>query len=269
VPRRLPPPRSPTFQHAKTAFRRAACIYTVGGSVAAATSAALLFLFESYSVPSTTSPLTLSACYAGMFWSWSFFTVVALALFCGPDRPLRGLLLLVYAGMLPLIGLLLELAGAPRLPLADVGVMSKDEMDLLLSFASNVTGQPVTAESVMFSAHLQPIVFWSLSAAPLIIPFLAFNRFVRGTVGPLFISSALMMLLSTFFINDLVLYTPPGVWFAVHLKRVFGDATFQVLTAISLALSVAVAWFGLVWIAGRYRRMKLSDQTFLFDALWL
>jgi hypothetical protein len=39
VPRRLPPPRSPTFQHAKTGFRRAACFYTLGGSVAAATSA--------------------------------------------------------------------------------------------------------------------------------------------------------------------------------------------------------------------------------------
>jgi hypothetical protein len=268
-PRRLPPPRSPTFQHAKTAFRRAACFYTLGGSVAAATSAALLFLFGIYSVPSTLSRLTLSACYAGVFWSWSFFTIVALALFCGPDRHLRGLLLLVYVGMLPLMGLLLELAGAPRLPFADVGLMSKDETDLLLSFASNVMGQPVTAESVTFSPHLQPIVFWSLSAAPVMIPFLAFNRFIRGTVGPLFISLALMMLLSIFFINDLVLYTSPGVWFAVHMKRVFGDATFQVLTVISLALSVAVAWFGLVWIARRYRRMKLSDQTFLFDALWL
>jgi len=36
-PRTLPPLRSPTFQHAKTAFRRAACFYTLGGSVAAAT----------------------------------------------------------------------------------------------------------------------------------------------------------------------------------------------------------------------------------------
>ena len=30
-----------------------------------------------------------------------------------------------------------------------------------------------------------------------------------------------------------------------------------------------VAWFVLLWIARRYRRMQLSDQTFLFDALWL
>jgi hypothetical protein len=146
--------------------------------------------------------------------------------------------------------------------------MSKDQAALLLSFASTV-GQPVSAESVSFSPHLQPIVFWSLSAAPVMIPFLAFNRFIRGTVGPLFINLALMILLSTFFINNLVLYTSPGVWFAVHIKRVFGGATFQVLTVISLMLSVVVAWFGLLWIARRYQRMELSDQTFLFDALWL
>jgi hypothetical protein len=268
-PRTLPPLRSPTFQHAKTAFRRAACFYTLGGSVAAATSAGLLFLFGIYSVPSTPSWLTLSVCYASVFWSWSFFTIVALALFCGPDRRLRGLLLLVYVGMLPVMGLLLELAGVPRLPFADIGLMSKDEADLLLSFAGKVIGQPVTAESVTFSPHLQPIVFWSLSAAPVMIPFLAFNRLIRGTVGPLFINLGLMMLLSTFFINDLILYTSPGVWFAVQIKGLFGDATYPVLTGISLTLSAAVAWFGLVWIARRYRRMKLSDQTFLFDALWL
>jgi hypothetical protein len=268
-PRSLAPPQSPTFQHAKTAFRRSACFYALGGSVAAATSAGLLFVFGTYSVPSTPSRLTLLACYAGVFWSWSFFTIVALALFCGPDRRLRGLLFLVYVGMLPTMGVLLELAGAPRLPFTDVGLMPKDEAVLLLSFAGNVMAQPITAESVTFSPHLQPIVFWSLSAAPVMVPFLAFNQFIRGTVGPLFINLALMMLLSTFFINDLVLYTSPGVWFAVHMKRVFGGATFQVLTVISLALSALVAWFGLLWIARRYRRMKFSDQTFLFDALWL
>jgi hypothetical protein len=268
-PRSQAPPRSPTFQHAKTAFRCAACFYALGGFVAAATSAGLLFLFGIYSVPSTPSRLTLSACYAGVFWLWSSFTIVALALFCGPDRRLRGFLFLVYVGMLPAMGVLLELAGAPRLPFVDVGLMSKDEAVLLLSFASKVTRQPVSAESVSFSPHLQPIVFWSLSAAPVMIPFLAFNRFIRGTVGPLFINLALMMLLSTFFINDLALYTTPGVWFAVCIKRIFGGATFQVLTVISLALSALVASFGLLWIARRYRRKQLSDQTFLLDALWL
>jgi hypothetical protein len=100
--------------------------------------------------------------------------------------------------MLPVMGLLLELAGVPRLPFADIGLMSKDEADLLLSFASKVIGQPVTAESVTFSPHLQPIVFWSLSAAPVMIPFLAFNRLIRGTIGPLFINLGLMMLLGRY-----------------------------------------------------------------------
>jgi hypothetical protein len=83
-------------------------------------------------------------------------------------------------------GVLLELAGAPTLPFADVGLMTKGKAVLLLSLASAVTGQPVTAEAVTFSPHSQPILFWGLSAAPVMIPFLAFNRFIRGTVGPLF-----------------------------------------------------------------------------------
>src|SRR4030095_7076747 len=110
------PPRSPTFQHAETAFRCAACFYALGGFVAAATSAGLLFLFGVSFDPSTPARLTVSAYYAAVFWSWSFFTIVALALFCGPDRRLRGFLFLVYVGMLPVMGVLLEIAGAPRLP---------------------------------------------------------------------------------------------------------------------------------------------------------
>ena len=267
--RRPGPPQSVTFHHANTAFRRSACFYALGGSVVAATTTGLLFLFGIYSVPSTPSRLTLLACYGGVFWSWSFFTVVALALFCGPDRRLRGLLFFAYLGMLPAMGVLLELAGAPRLPFVNVGLMPKDEATLTLWFASYITNQPVTADSVTFSPHLQPILFWGLSTAPIVVPFLAFNKFIRGTVGPLFINLVLMTLLLTFFINDLVVYTSPGIWFVIRMKRVCGGATFQILTVISFALSALVVWFWLLWITRRYRHMKLSDQTFLFDALWL
>jgi hypothetical protein len=261
--------RSPTCQHAKTAFRSAACFYVLGGSLHAATSVALLFVFGIYSLPFTSSQLTVFACYAAVFWSWSLMTIVMLALFCGPDRRLRWLQILGYLGMLPAMGLLLELAGASALPFEDIGLMPKDEADLLLSFASAVIGQPVNAKALAFSPHLQPIVFWSLSAAPVMIAFLAFNRYIRGTVGPLFINLALMTLLSTFLVNDIVLNTSPGLWFVAQIKRILGPSTYGVLTAISFTLSAVVAWFGLRWIARRYRRRQLSDQTFLFDALWL
>ena len=70
----------------------------------------------------------MTACYVGVFWSWSFTTLFALALFWGPDRRFRGLLILGYVGMLPAMGVLLQLAGTPALPFADVGPMlSKDE----------------------------------------------------------------------------------------------------------------------------------------------
>jgi hypothetical protein len=268
-PDRPPPARSPTFQHAETALPRAARAYALGGSVHVAASTGLLFLFGIYSLPSTPSRLTMLACDAAVFWSWSFITMVALALFWGPDRRFRGLLVLGYVGTLLAMGALLQLAGAPALPFANVGLMPKDEAALLLSFASAVTGQPVSAATMTFSPLSQPIVFWSLSMAPVMIPFLAFNRFIRGTVGPLFINLALMMVLSSFLIVDLVIYTSPGIWLARHIKGIFGSRTLGVLMVISLTLSAVIAWSGLLWIARRYRRKQLSDQTFLLDALWL
>jgi len=265
------PARSRTFQHAETASRRAACFYALGGSIHAATSAGLLFLFGIYSLPSTPSRLTILVCYTVVFWSWSLFTMVSLALFWGPDRRARGFLILGYVGMLPAMGALLEVAGAPALPYRDVGLIPMDEASLSLAneLLSALEGQPVAAEALPIAPHLQPILFFALSAAPGPLVFIFFNRFIRGTVGPLFISLALMMVPSTFLIIDLELSTSPGIWLVGHIKEMFGDYTLAVLVVISLTLSAVVAWFGLVWIARRYRRGKLSDQTFLFDSLWL
>ena len=90
--------------------------------------------------------------------------------------------------------------------------MAKDEAALLLVYARAATGQLVTADTVTFSPLMQPLLFWSLAASPLLMLALFFNRFVRGTVGPLFISLALVMVLSTFVIGDVMLQTSPGVW---------------------------------------------------------
>ena len=117
---RSPALRSPTFRHAETAFRKAAGVYVVSGSVHVATSVALLFLFGFLSTPSTPSRLIVLVCYAAVFWSWSVTTMVALALFWGPDRRLRGRLVFGYLAMLPATGLLLLAAGAPRLPFTEV-----------------------------------------------------------------------------------------------------------------------------------------------------
>ena len=111
---------SPTFQHAENAFRRAACVYALGGCVHAATSAGLLFLFGIYSLP-----YTLAVNNDGVLYRRVLVVVfdhsVALALFWGPDRRFRGAPHLGIRGMLPAVGVLLQLAGAPALPFTDVG----------------------------------------------------------------------------------------------------------------------------------------------------
>jgi hypothetical protein len=259
--------RSPAFQHADTGFRRAAVFYALGGSIHSAASVGLLLLFDVYSLPSSPSRLTTVVCAAAIFWSWSFITLITLCIFCGPDRRLRGLLVLSYAGTLLALGVLLAAAGAPALGFADVGLIPKEEAALLLSFASAVTGQAVTADAVKFSPSSQPILFWSLGAAPVMIPFVAFNRFIRGTVGPLFINVALLMVLSSFTLINIILALPEP-WL-VRVKQIFGGSTYLVLLSASIVLSTAAAVLGLRWIARRYRAMRLSDQTFLFDALWL
>jgi len=260
---------TPTFHHASTAFRSAALVYGLGGLLFAATAVVLLFRFGINSLPSSPSRLTLWGCYAGVFWSWCFIVAFALAMFYGPDRRLRIVLSAGYVVTLLGMGLLLQLAGAPPLPFADVGLMPKEEAVLLLSFASAVTGQLVTPESVKFSPFFQPIVFWSLAAVPVAVTMVAFNRPIRGTVGPLFVNGALLIVMLTMVVVDLILMLSPGRWLVKQSNRVFGGGTVDILLAIGVMLSAVVGWFGLQWIARRYRRKRLSDQTFLFDALWL
>jgi MFS family permease len=261
--------RSPTFEHAAATFRRAAAVYFLGGSIHAATSVALL---SALLPPSFASRSTELACYAGRFWGWSFFTLMALALFYGPDRRIRGFLIAIYIVTLLALGALLQLAGAPAVSwaeLANVEPLLKAEADVLFPVAEAVTGTRVSPESVLVSPLTQPILFWARSGAPVVVPVIFFNRFVRGTVGPLFINLALLMVLTTFVFNDLWLHTSVGIRLLVRIKQVLGDDTFAAMTASSLTLAVAIAVLGVLWIARRYRRSELSDQTFLFDALWL
>ena len=55
-----PAARSPTFEHAESAFRKAAGVYVLAGSVHVVASVALLFLFRVLSIPSTSSRSSFS-----------------------------------------------------------------------------------------------------------------------------------------------------------------------------------------------------------------
>jgi hypothetical protein len=258
-------PQSDTFKHAQQGFRRAASCYAVAGAVHAASSTALLFYFGFYSPPRTPSALTTWACYIGVFWAWLFTTIVALALFHGPDRRLRALLVAGYAAMLLVMGILLELAGAPKLPLNDVPIIGPELRELMLSFVRSIMGEAATAKPISFSPHTQPILFFALSAMPIFLVVIGFNRFIRATVGPLFIAVALLLMLGQFAITDLVIATVPKS----IIRQLLGGSPYVAVMVSGFILAGALTCVVLVWTVRRYRQMKLSDQTFLFDVLWL
>jgi hypothetical protein len=266
------PRRSAAFRHADAAFRRAASVYALAGSIHAAASVSLLFLFGFYSLPPTPSPLALLVWRASVFWAWSVFTFVALALFWGPDRRFRLFLVGAYGAGLAAMGAILGAAGAPRLPLVDVALMPRNHRDMLAvsnAVAALVPGPPIEPSSLAFSPNTQPILFWALTGIPMLIPLLGFNRPIRATVGPLFFNLALAITMMTIVFLELAVETSPGVWLIAQLKHAAGSATFPILVTVALVVATALAWRGLLELAARYRGRQLSDQTFLFDALWL
>jgi len=258
-------PRSTTFRHAQRAFHRAGTCYVIAGALHAGVSTALLFVFGFYARPAATSPLTYLACYAAVFWAWFFATIVALALFYGPDRRLRATLVAAYIAALPLLGIFLTLAGAPKLPFTDVRMIDPNLAAVMLSFAHAVTGENVSAETVSFSPLTQPTFFYTLSAAPFMIPVLAFNRFVRGTLGPVCITFAMLATLGVLIGFDLLVVVSR----TIPMKGLFGTHPLSVIAPFTTVVASAVAAVVLFRIVRGYRRMQLSDQTFLFDALWL
>ena len=263
--------RSSTFRLAQSGFRRALFVYALAGSVHVGSSVALLFWFGVLAAPPTSSPLTKLACYGGVAWSWSMITMIALALFWGPDRQIRRYLALGYVAVLLAMGEVLQLAGAPTLSLSDVTLMTGAERAFLLSFVSALIGDRVSGDAVAFSPAVQPILFWGLARSPILIPVIAFNRLVRGTVGPLFITIGLMMTVVT--LGSMNLFSnSPGLWLLGRIKGMLHGSvpgTVAAVAVIGLTLSAALAWLGLRWTAERYRRARTSDQLFLFDALWL
>src|SRR5262245_49847887 len=265
-PSRTEAAHTPTFRHAAFAFRRAAWTCFLAGLLFAVSAVGLLFEAGRVTLPSTSSHLTVWGFYASTFWSWCLLLTIALALFWGPDRRFRVLLLTVYALFFPAAGALLQLAGAPALNFSDIGVPSNQEA-FLLSMASAAVGHPVAPTSVVYSPLSQPILFWGLNANAGFFVFLAFNRSVRGTVGPLFVNLALFIVLAVVILNDVAIASPFPAWLMRHFHSM--PATLAIMTLLSLAVAAFAGWSGVKWIAVRYHRKRSSDQTFLLDSLWL
>jgi hypothetical protein len=259
--------QSPTFRHARYAFRRAAWVYTLGGTAHVGLCVGLLFTFGSFPVPSVQSALTLFSYYFAVFWAWFLIVIISLALFWGPDRRMRGFAFSGYVSVLLALGMLLELLNARPLPLEEFMMLQGVPLDFALTKA--LSDESLSPSDILVSPFAQVIIFYSTSNIPIFIPVLYFNKLIRSTVGPLFICLAMLLVVSTFLFLDILFATSDGRWIIGNIKRLAGGVTLIVVLVGSFVTAAFAAFCGLVLVVRRFQRKRSSDQMFVFDALWL
>ncbi|NJO67726.1 MAG: hypothetical protein HC826_02020 [Rhodospirillales bacterium] len=123
---------------------------------------------------------------------------------------------------------------------------------------------------LILPAFAQPLFVWLLFALPTAFLLLFLNRRIRA-IGPVLL--ALMIVASTgAHVTTAFLATDLGL-------RIFGtiagatgigaEAVFYGVPLVGLLVFLIPGWFVVRWIASRYQAKRLSDQRFVFDAIWL
>jgi hypothetical protein len=108
------------------------------------------------------------------------------------------------------------------------------------------------------------------NSGPTILMWFCFNRRVRA-VAPLVLSLVTTAITGTW-IALLALFSRRGVEAAVAVAVSLGLSVYWLVAAVvvlSLASFGALGWGLARWVAGAYRRRKLSDRSLMLDALWL
>jgi hypothetical protein len=108
------------------------------------------------------------------------------------------------------------------------------------------------------------------NAGPTILMWCCFNRRVRA-VAPLVLSLVTTAITGTW-IALLALFSRRGAEAAVAVAVWLELSVYWLVAAVvvlSLASFGAIGWVLARWVAGAYRRRKLSDRSLMLDALWL
>jgi tetratricopeptide (TPR) repeat protein len=221
--------RSAAIAGAARASRRAAWVYTVAALTFASVNAVLGLHLAGIEI--TWPRMILNV----LFGAWT--VVLTLALLWGPDRRRLGLLVIGYSGIL--LAFCTSTAFS-EIPPIDVGGVTLSPFVQLLSV--------VAISFVAVAAGTAPTLFLLL--------FL--NRRVRA-IGPVLlvlmiivgIGAIAALVGSSTYVGGMLLSLPLG-WIA-----------------IGMLLSLPLGWIAIAWIRYLYDRKWFSDQTFVFDSIWL
>lgn len=248
------PRHSPAMRAARTAFRRAAIVYALAGVTYALTATALQIAFGMFAF----APVRAAVVLCANAWP----VVLTLVLFWGPDRRRQAMTVLAYVAVVAMFGLIVELGPTPPLAMATLPAIA-DPLPGTEAIAAVL--RPFTVP-----AFVQPLVVWVLFALPTVYLLLVLNRRVRA-IGPVLLTSMLIAVagvhLATLFLGSKAGFAAFGV--AYDIAGVGASTWFYGLQLAALILFMVPGWVVIAWLARRYDRKVTSDQTLVFDAIWL
>jgi hypothetical protein len=244
--------RSPTFVGAAWGLRRAAVVYALAGFAHAATATTLQILFGQFDF----LPVRASV----VFWANAWPVVLTLVLLWGADRRRQLLTVAAYFAVLAILALIIELGPTPPLALSSIPALAEPK--------PGTAWMSELAEGVTVPAFAQPLFLWAMYALPTVYLLLFLNRRVRS-IGPVLLA--------------FMLFAAAGAHFATVFMsarpELFASASFATGTPVELwifgfplfgmAVFAIPGWLVMRWLGRRYHRKRFSDQSFVFDGIWL
>lgn len=225
--------RSATIAGAARASRRAAWVYAIAG-IAFACFGAILWLHLS-DIEFTWWRVV----YKGLPLAWP--VVFTLALLWGPDRRRLGLLLAGYFGAM--------LGFCTRVALSDTS--------------------PLEVHGISLPAFAQPLYVFASEAAPTLFLLLFLNRRVRA-VGPVLLTLMIILAIGSQ-VAMIGASTYGGLVMMSRAMAVIGD-WLPVLSAVhflGMLLFLPLGWLAIGWLRRLYDAKAFSEQTLVFDTIWL
>lgn len=244
--------RSATFSGAVGAFRRAAIVYALAGFAHAATATALQILFGQFEF----LPIRASV----VFWANAWPVTLTLVLLWGADRRRQALTVIAHFVVLAALALTVALGPTPPLALSAVPSLGTPEPGL--------EGLARAAEGIVVPPFAQPLLVWLMYALPTAYLLLFLNRHVRS-IGPLLL--VFMVIAATGAHLATVALSARPEWFAAASMLTGGPVELWVygFPLLGMIVFAVPGWLVIRWIGRRYQRKQFSDQSFVFDGIWL
>jgi hypothetical protein len=181
--------------------------------------------------------------FAAVAWSYTWPTVLVLALLVGPDRRTQAAIVLCYLGGL-----------------------------VILCLAAWLTGTPELNVGALFSipGFLSPALIWGINALPSAFLLLFLNRAIRA-IGPLVIVFTTVALLGSHVALS-ILAVESVMMGAAGLAAdtgIGGHGVFWGVALLGLLAGSWPAWRCVVFLRDRYAAKRLSDLMLTIYAIWL